>query len=200
MSVKYDVAIIDTDFALKIGQMKDERIIETVIPTFCNKLYIHKYVYENEILTPPIVKEQIDFLHKQGNAIVVDQTFLSNLKGNYELIYEQTRDLLKENLGDDTNYRKNWGEIVSLAFAKAIGIKAFLSDEKGLQGIVDDHLNIGDENDILVIRIQDFVLWMKDNGFDRKSCKQLWIISSESKDDVDLANRKKVFDCEMWPL
>ncbi len=122
MPVKLDAAVLDADFAIKVGRMESKKIIEEVIPVFIEALYIHKYVYDNEILTPPNVKLQLENLISQRKAFIVDQEFLAAKGHNKELIYQQTRDFLKANHGDSTSPRKNWGEIVSLAFAKAEGI------------------------------------------------------------------------------
>ncbi len=56
MPSKCDVAILDADFAIKVGRFKNVNIIEEIIPRFVEVLYIHKYVYDNEILTPPIAQ------------------------------------------------------------------------------------------------------------------------------------------------
>ncbi len=56
MSLKAEMAIIDTSFALDLGELEKYRILEEYIPRFIGMLYVHRYVYENEILFPEKVK------------------------------------------------------------------------------------------------------------------------------------------------
>lgn len=200
MSIIVEAAMLDTDFAIKVGRIDTKKIIEEIIPQFVGMLYIHKYIYDNEILTPPSVKQQLDSLIAQKRALVVDQEHVAVKGFDKELIYQQTRDLLKTNHGDEEKPRRNWGEIVSLAFAKTERITVFLSDEAGLQTVVDDYLNIGDpQADIRIVRVKDFIIWMKDSGhFGRKLCRMIWLISKEPEET--LQHRKEVFDNEIWPL
>ncbi|MDA8234466.1 MAG: hypothetical protein M0Z31_06685 [Clostridia bacterium] len=196
MPVKFDAAVLDADFAIKIGKIESRNVIEAVLVDLVEVLYIHKYVYDNEVLNPPNVKKQLDKLISCGRAFVVGQSFLSTRGEGKELVYQQTRDLLKANHAVEGNRRKNWGEIVSLAFARTEGVKIVLSDERDLQSVADDLLNIGDEQDIKVIRIRDFIEIMKGEGYERKLCRSIWLISI-GKDET-LEHRKEVFDREIW--
>lgn len=38
-----------------------------------------------------------------------------------------------------------------------------MTDERGLQTIVDKHINTGTEFDIKIMRVEDIVKWIKDN-------------------------------------
>jgi len=86
---------------------------------------------------------------------------------------------------------------VSLAFAKTDGVTVFLSDESDLQDIIDEHLNLEDANDIRVVKIKDFIEWMKAAGSQRKLCRIIWLVSGEVE---NLKQRKEQFDGEIWPL
>ena len=55
---------------------------------------------------------------------------------------------------------KNWGEVLSLASAKVLGITILMSDESTLQNIIDKHLNTGSSYDIKVFRVKNVM-----NGF-----------------------------------
>ena len=91
---------------------------------------------------------------------------------------------------------KNWGEILSLSYAKAIGIPYILSDESKLQEVINLVLNLGDDevsnpDDIKVLRISDFIMLMKSSGnFPRKFAKATWVASGLPK---------HTFDTHLWP-
>ncbi|MEN6326738.1 MAG: hypothetical protein ABFD18_11110 [Syntrophomonas sp.] len=91
---------------------------------------------------------------------------------------------MQQNIIGTVAGHKNWGEIVSIAFAKAVGINYFLSDESGLQEIIDEHINLDMEgtDDIRVIRVEDFFEWMKDAGVERKVIKLAWLFYENLKD------------------
>ena len=72
---KWDKAIIDTDFALKMNNLRDCNAIVEYLSAFVEKLYIHEYVYENEILTPKRTKDQINELVEQGKAEIVNISY-----------------------------------------------------------------------------------------------------------------------------
>jgi len=73
---------------------------------------------------------------------------------------------------------------VSLALTKALNFPVFLSDEAGAQLLADEYLNLRekqeDEKNIRVVRIEDFVLWMRDNSLARKQGKVLWRVVEKS--------------------
>ncbi len=195
-------AIIDADIAIKLGRFEKVKVIEEYTPRLAGVLYIHRHVYEKEIQEPSIVKEQIDTLIRNGHAIIVDINTLNQEDPMKTTIYESTISLLRQNLEDTVEGRKNWGEIVSIAYAKAKGITAFLSDESGLQALVDEHLNIGTSDmpspyDIKIIRVRDFILWLKDEGEKRKLAKFIWLGCG---DRSELERRKKYFDEIIWPI
>jgi hypothetical protein len=197
MPLKCKIALLDADFAIKLGRVESQNIIEDIIPEFVELLYIHRHVNEKEILTPAAVKKQVDSLVRQKRAIIVDRQFISAQDGSKELIYDQVISLLKTKFWDSKKPRKNWGEIVSLAFAKTDGVTVFLSDESDLQDIIDEHLNLEDANDIRVVKIKDFIEWMKAAGSQRKLCRIIWLVSGEVE---NLKQRKEQFDGEIWPL
>ena len=124
---------MDADFAIKIGRFENQKIIEDVIPLLVKKVYIHKHVYDNEILIPQLVKKQINTLVAGNRAFIVDREFIQQMDPEKLVIYDATIALLKDNPGGSVEKQKNWGEIVSLAFAKAMSITIFLSDESDLQ-------------------------------------------------------------------
>ncbi len=196
MSLKAEVAIIDTSFALDLGELEKSRILEEYIPRFIGVLYIHKYVYQNEILFPEKVKIQINRLITAGRAMIVDEDYISDNKPESVIIYQQIRKLLLDNLADTQVEQKNWGEVVSLAFAKAMGISIFLCSEKHLQEAVDEYLNLDEDDSISVDRVRvtsvkDFVGWMKEDNAPRKTAKLVWLRGGYSKEE---------FDQKFWPV
>jgi hypothetical protein len=205
VKAKADKAIIDADFALKLGQLEKYRILEVYLPECVELLYIHEHVYNNEILMPPTVKEQIDSLIQNGRAQIVNRNFIATKKPEAVSIYDEIQDLLQQNIIDTVAGHKNWGEIVSIAFSKALGINYFLSDESRLQEIIDEHINLDMEgtDNIRVIRVADFFQWMRDAGVERKVIKLAWLFYENLKDHTtkkDIEKLKRWFDNEFWPV
>ncbi len=128
--------------------------------------------------------------------MIVDQDYISDNKPESVKIYQQIRRLLLDNLDDTKVRQKNWGEVVSLAFAKAMGITVFLCSEKHLQEVVDEYLNINEDESgsadrVWVTSVKDFVGWMKEDNAPRKTAKLVWLRGGYSKDE---------FDQKFWPV
>ena len=90
--MKYEKVILDTDICIKIGNYEKVKFLEMLIPKIVEKAYMHKYVYENELLTPKNAKVQIDNLIKCGTIEILDEDKLDKLE---KLIYDQTKNILK---------------------------------------------------------------------------------------------------------
>lgn len=164
------------------------------------KVYIHRYIYETEILTPKRIREQIDKLIEQEKAEIVD---LSSLPSSLEkALYQEIVTLLKEADAQTKEIGKNWSETVSLAYAKASNIPYFLSDEKDLQRLADDFLNNENDQDIQVIRVRDFILALKEAGFKRKEAQMLWLVANfdPTRKGESREWAKMVFNKDLWPL
>lgn len=138
--MKYEKIILDTDICLKIGNYENVKFIEMIIPIIAEKAYMHRYVYEDELLTPKNVKVQIDNLIKDNVIEILDEDKLDILN---KKIYEETKDKLKKYMIGTKEKGKNWGEVVSLSMAKILNIPYFASDEANIQPIIDKHLNTG---------------------------------------------------------
>lgn len=181
--------IIDADICIKIGWIKNIPLIEMLIPAIAEKAYIHRYVYENEILIPKNAKTQIDNLVNLGFVEILDEESLEVLDRK---IYEDTKNILKWAMIGTKEKKKNWGEVLSLSMAKVLSIPYFMSDERELQGIIDRYLSTGSNDDIKVMRVKDLIVWIKDNpkcGINRKIAKVLW---------VGVGKNKKEFDDFIW--
>lgn len=205
MKLKIDKAIIDADFALKLGRLQKYRILEVYLPECIELLYIHEHVYMNEILIPPIVKGQIDKLVENGQAQIVNRSLIAAENPDGLDIYDETQELLRHNIKDTVVGHKNWGEIVSIAFCKAMEINYFLSDESKLQEIIDEHINLDMEGteSIRVIRVTDFFGWMREAGVERKVIKVAWGFYESEKDNTnrqDIVNFRSWFDNDFWSL
>lgn len=184
---KCSAAIIDADFAIKVGKTEVINVIGDLLPQFCQKLYVHRHVFENEILFPARIKQRIQVLLDAGFAEVVDREYVELNGGLLAVeIYDATVEMLRNADEETEENGKNWGEVVSLALAKALNFPVLLSDEARAQLMIDEYLNLNeeqeDENNIRVVRIEDFVLWMRDNGLARKHGKVLWIASEKPLD------------------
>ena len=183
--MKYEKVILDTDICIKIGNYEKVKFLEILIPKIVKKAYMHKYVYENELLTPKNAKVQIDNLIKCGTIEILDEDKLDKLE---KLIYNQTKNILKKYMIGTEEKGKNWGEVVSLSMAKILNISYFVSDEKEIQPIINTHLNSGNEYDITVIRIENIINCIKENpecGINRKTAKAIWRSCGKSNSDFD---------------
>ncbi|WP_133581674.1 hypothetical protein [Aureibacillus halotolerans] len=186
-------AMLDTDFALKLGEVNKFTALEAYIPKMIQKLYIHRYVYENEILVPRSTKDQIDNLISLDQAQIVDaETLLYN--SSRAFIYQQTIHQLEKTDSLTRPEGKNWGEVISIAYAFASGIPFLLSDESDLQALLDDELNSGTDKDIQVVRLGDFIMGMKDKGFPRKDAYLIWCCAH--RHHIEWA--KNIFHKDMW--
>lgn len=173
--------ILDADFCIKVGRFEGLLLLQEVIPVIAQKAYIHRYVYEDEILIPQSAKQQVKRLIDSGQAELIDESRFSPLE---KAIFSATRDNLKRAMIGTVERGKNWGEVLSLACAKTLGITIFMSDEGSLQGTINRLLNAGNEYDIHVFRIVDLVEWIKSHpevGITRKTAKAIWIASGKEK-------------------
>ncbi|UZH06065.1 hypothetical protein [Heyndrickxia coagulans] len=66
----WDKAILDTDFALKLERVQKINALEKYLPFLIGHTYVHRYVYENEILIPKRTKVQINHLIEKGKASI----------------------------------------------------------------------------------------------------------------------------------
>lgn len=149
------------------------------------KAYMHRYVYEDEILTPKNAKIQIDALIDKGIIEIIDENYLSSID---KKIYEEIKEKLKWAMIGTKENGKNWGEVLSLSMAKTLSIPFFMSDESELKNIVDKYLNTGTDYDINIIRVKDLVECIRDNpecGINRKLAKVLWVGTGKNKSEFD---------------
>lgn len=183
--MKAEKLIIDADICIKIGWIQNIPLIEKLIPAITEEAYIHRYVYEDEILTPKNAKTQIDNLINLGIIEILDE---DNLEVIDRKVYEDTKNILKWSMIGTKERGKNWGEVLSLSMAKVLSIPYFMSDERELQGIIDSYLSTSSSNDIKVIRVKDLIAWIKDNpecGLNRKMAKVLWVGTGKNKKEFD---------------
>jgi hypothetical protein len=195
----WNEAMLDTDFALKLEKVRRFNAIEDFLPQLVNLVIIHRYVYENEILMPLRTKEQIDTLVKRGQAKIVDAETLKQEDPQKLIIYQQTIQHLEKADPKTRRNGKNWGETVSIAYAFAIGIPSILSDERALQKLLDDEINSGTNNDLKVIRLQDFILGMKEKGLSRKAAYAIWCLAhQDDREKEKMEWAKSIFQQDMW--
>lgn len=181
---RYQAAVLDADFAIKVGMVENINIIGELLPQFSERLYVHRHVFDNEILFPPRIKQQIGGLLEAGCVILVDRQYVEQLRGPAAaLLYDAIVQVLRTADPATKQLGKNWGEVVSLAFAKVMNVPIFLSDDGGAQRLVDEHLNLGEDaaapGNIRVVRIQDFISWMKEQGFRRGEGKVVWRVANK---------------------
>lgn len=182
----WPVAILDADFAIKVGRIKKYNILEDILPNYIGKLLIHEYVYENEVLSPRGAKNQIDALIKKSRAEIVNEETIAKMGKLALTIYENTIEKLRrvKNTRENGNH---WGEIVSIAFAQTVNIPYFLSDETGQQSFINENFS----SPIQVVRIEDLVRTIKETGGKRKDALLIWTIAGYGKER---------FNDDLWPL
>ena len=194
----FDKAILDADFCIRLGRFEKLNFLETIIPIIAKEVYIHKYVYEDEILVPINSKNQIKRLIEKGNIVIIDENTFDTLERN---IFDSTRDKLKRVMVKEEK-GKNWGEVLSLSCAKVLGIPIFMSDELNLQPIIDTQLNTDISGNITVFRVKDIIEWIKNNPqckIDRKTAKSIWLTATSDKNRVTIEESKEVF-IAIWPI
>ncbi len=187
--MKFKNIIIDADICIKIGASSKYRFLETLFPVIAEKIYMHKVVYD-EIIIPASSKEQVNQLIKSGNLELIDKEQLNDVE---RIFYDATFESLAKVMINPNNYKKNAGEVASLAMAKTKSIHYFGTDEKDLQVIIDEKLNTGMDN-IYCVRIVDIVEMVRDGkleGLKRKEAKSLWRLSGKSAEQ---------FDKKVWPI
>lgn len=182
----WPVAILDADFAIKVGRIKKYNILEDILPNYIGKLLIHEYVYENEVLSPRGAKNQIDALIQKSRAEIVNEETIAKMGKLALTIYENTIEKLRrvKNTRENGNH---WGEIVSIAFAQTVNIPYFLSDETGQQSFINENFS----SPIQVVRIEDLVRTIKETGGKRKEALLIWTIAGYGKER---------FNDDLWPL
>lgn len=103
---------------------------------------------------PSSAVSQLRNLIAENKVILVNESRLdSQSRATYDAAFN---DLAKVMI-DPRRPGKNKGEMCSLAYAKAVAIPIFATDEKELQPIIDKQLNTGID-DITCIRIVDIVI------------------------------------------
>ncbi|PAC36472.1 hypothetical protein NSQ45_14135 [Caldifermentibacillus hisashii] len=182
----WPVAILDADFAIKVGRIKKYNILEDILPNYIGKLLIHEYVYENEVLSPRGAKNQIDALIQKSRAEIVNEETIAKMGKLALTIYENTIEKLRrvKNTRENGNH---WGEIVSIAFAQTVNIPYFLSDETGQQSFINENFS----SPIQVVRIEDLVRTIKETGGKKKDALLIWTIAGYGKER---------FNDDLWPL
>jgi predicted nucleic acid-binding protein len=137
--VIFQEIIVDTDICLKIGKVEHQNFLELLVPFLAEKIYIHRYVYE-EIVWPQEVKDQIHRLISKGTLLMIDQHALDPIES---ILYRQSVAKLEAIMIHPKFPLRHRGEIHSLAMAKARSIPIFATDEQKLQPKVDRILNTG---------------------------------------------------------
>lgn len=197
--MKFSEIIVDADMCIKLGGFQSTPVLEIMIPQLTDKAYIHKYVYEDEILTPKSARIQIENLIRKGIVEIVQEEQLTPLERN---IFDATVQVLENVMIGVKKEGKNWGELLSLSIAKTKEIPIFMSDERDLQELIDIHLNTGSSSDIKVFRLKNLIEWIKVNpecNVKRSFAKALWS-TVNVKNKSDIQKRKKIFDKELWTL
>ena len=186
-----DKIIVDADFCIKLGGSEKFPFLSEVLPLLAKEIVMHSHAY-SEVMIPASAKKQLDELINKGTVQVVNQ---SELDSATRAVYDMSYALLERAMIDPRKPNKNRGEACSLAYAKAMNIPIFATDEAHLQPIIDAQLNTG-LNDITCLRIRNVVEMIRDKQIDlpRKYAKALWRIAYNN----DNANR--IFDEQIWPI
>lgn len=179
--------IVDADLCIKLGGSDKYRYLYEILPLVAERVYMHAHA-KSEVLMPSSAVKQLSDLVSEGKLEIVSENDLSQ---NDKAIFYATYKKLARVMIDSHRPNKNKGEVCSLAYAKAVGIPIFATDEANLQPIIDAQLNTGID-DITCIRIVDIVRKARDGEINipRKICKALWLVAGK---------KKEIFDSEIWP-
>lgn len=180
--------IVDADICIKLGGSNKYRYLYDILPLVANKIYMHTHAY-GEVMMPASAVKQLKDLVAEHKVELVNESGLDNKN---RVIYDAAYKNLERVMIDPRKPGKNKGEVCSLAYAKAVGIPVFATDEMNLQSIIDSQLNTGIE-DITCIRIVDIIEKAHRGELDisRKICKALWIVAGK---------KKEAFDRDVWPV
>ena len=186
-----DKIIVDADFCIKLGGSEKFPFLSEVLPLLAKEIVMHSHAY-GEVMLPASAKKQLDELITGGTVQVVNQ---SELDSATRAVYDMSYALLERAMIDPRKPNKNRGEACSLAYAKAMNIPIFATDEAHLQPIIDAQLNTG-LNDITCLRIRNVVEMIRDKQIDlpRKYAKALWRIAYNN------GSANRVFDEQIWPI
>ncbi len=180
--------IIDADLCIKLGGSSKYKYLYDILPLVADEIYMHTHAH-TEVMMPSSAVSQLKDLITEGKVLLVNESGLDSLvRATYDAAYKN----LAKVMIDPTRPNKNKGEMCSLAYAKAVGIPVFATDEKDLQPIIEKQLNTGID-DITCIRIVDIITKAKDGEIKvpRKIAKALWLITGK---------KKEIFDNEIWPV
>ena len=183
-----DKIIVDADFCIKLGRSSKYKYLYDILPKLAKQIFMHTHAY-SEVMMPASAVSQLKNLIEEDKVKLVNENILSKTD---RIIYDASFNNLAKVMIDPKRPNKNRGEACSLAYAKAVGIPIFATDERFLQPIIDSQLNTGID-DITCMRIVDIVEMARNGEIDisRRTCKALWIIAGKSKE---------IFDNEIWPV
>ena len=180
--------MMDADICIKLGGSDKYPFLEQVVPLLADEIFMHTHAF-GEVMMPLSATRQLAKLVSVGTIQMVNETTLSaHERATYDMSFAK----LERVMIDPRMKNKNRGEVCSLAYAKAMGIPVFATDEMDLQTIIDSQLNIG-LADIKCLRIVDIVHMARagEINLQRKVAKALWIIAEKPKEH---------FDQSVWPL
>ncbi len=183
-----DKMIVDADLCIKMGGSNKYRYLYDILPLVSHEIYMHTHAY-GEVMMPPSAVSQLKDLIAEGKIVLVNE---NGLNPKDRVVFDAAYQNLERVMIDPHKPNKNKGETCSLAYAKAMGIPVFATDEMNLQPIIDSQLNTGID-DITCIRIIDIIekAHTGELQISRKVCKALWLIAGKKKD---------VFDNFIWPI
>lgn len=193
---KFDNLILDADIYYKLVQFDEIKAFTKIVSNLADNVYIHEYVYSEEILTK---RAQLEELISIGKLQVLHPKEVLD-KISTKIYEDSFKILCEEYIGSNPPPKRHdhLGEAYSLALAKAMGISVFLSDEGGLKPIIKRLLNTG-INDINIYRLKSVIYWIKFNpecGITRHEAKKIFC-GTCSKENIK--NRKRCFE-DMWKI
>lgn len=65
-----DKVILDADICFKLGRYSKTLVLDKIIPNIANEVYIHEYVYKNELKTEDTGKRQLEILANLNQLII----------------------------------------------------------------------------------------------------------------------------------
>lgn len=180
--------IVDADLCIKLGGSSKYKYLYDILPLVSKRIYMHTQAH-SEVMMPAASVSQLRALVSEGKVILVNESGLDRMD---RAIYDASYKNLKKVMIDPHKPNKNKGEVCSLAYAKAVGIPVFATDEMNLQPIINTQLNVGID-DITCLRIVDIIKMAKEGevNISRKVAKALWLVAGK---------KKETFDTDIWPI
>lgn len=207
-------SFIDTDIIIKVGNFPERKMLSEVLLSFGYELYIHEYIFHEEVIFKDSAMVQLQEMLSNGKLIIMSESDLSKDELNeYNAALQLLADELEVNLHSKRS--RDAGEVKSMAMAYAKGFEYFISDDRKAKVAANRYLQNLDGSYLKTIQMRDVIVQIKENSdllqITRRSARKLFLYPTNLKNsggDGDYNRKikriadalKKDFDNNLWPL